>query len=193
MNLSKINVIQGLGSLIALLMYLFLPVIRFALMMVTGFSGEACMQVESLFVIPVVLLAIALVSSFLPIGNKSSLVGLAMAFGMLLFGLLCKNALGDKVNLLLNQLASQANLDPVVSGVSGSLLSSGVTMMLRMGWGMIASIAVMFVSSLAGLLVRFDGGESYDANRPSSRTSTVGRNSTAPSHRSTSRPTSHRR
>ena len=81
MNIRKINFIQAAGSLIALLMYLFLPIIRIVLLVGTGFSGETCMQVDDLFIIPVVLTGLALVVSFLPIGNISSFAGIAASLG----------------------------------------------------------------------------------------------------------------
>lgn len=195
MNIRKINFIQAAGSLIALLMYLFLPIIRIVLLVGTGFSGETCMQVDDLFIIPVVLTGLALAVSFLPIGNISSFAGIAASLGLLIFGLTCKNALGDKVNLLVSQLAGGADINQLLSGLSGNMLSltAGVSMMLRMGWGMMAAIAVMFISSIAGLLVHFDQGSSTPTPTYSSRSSVVRPDSTPTSHRSTSRPTNYHR
>ncbi len=143
----KMNLVQALGSLISLILYIVAPVISLSLVLVSyGISGQICMQLDTLFVIPVILMAVTLVLSLLPLGKGSSIMGVVTALAMLVIGLISRDTVSGKLNLLLDLAGMDISF-------SSEMITAAAGLLIQMGWGLIAGVVIMLISSVAGVLI----------------------------------------
>ena len=150
MAISKMNLLQALGSIASLLIYLFMPILGISVLIPVGFTGETCMQLGTLFVVPVVLMGITLIISLLPIGPFNSIAGIATGISMLVIGSMSKNVAAAKVN----ELAALAGLSLDLSNYGVNFqLGSYAAMALKMSWGLIIPIIIMLSTAILGMLI----------------------------------------
>ena len=136
MNLSKFNFAQALGSLVAIVFYLIGPVVGVSVLPF-GLRGSVAMRIDFVFVIPVILISIALLISIMPIGTL--IIGLCG--GSILVGFIQR--VGDTAKALIPGF-------PNVDLTSLDVISSFV---LNIGWGALAAALIMIISSIAGVFV----------------------------------------
>lgn len=153
MAINKMNLLQAIGSIVSLILYLFLPVIGVSLLPV-GLTGEACMQLSFLFVLPVILLGLTLIVSLLPLSPYNSIAGIATALVLLIIGSIGKSAAASSAVQLLqltgiDQGISSLGLDPGLT----SNVASYAALALKMSWGLTLPILIMLVTAILGLLL----------------------------------------
>lgn len=163
MIISKMNLLQAIGSIVSLVLYLFLPILGVSVLVPIGFTGETCMQLDFLFVIPVILLGITLIVSLLPIGPYNSIAGIATAIGLLVVGCVSKSVAASKVAQLLQMTGIDkiTNISKEVSNLgldSGSLgldlnVSTYASLALKMSWGLTIPILIMLVTAVLGMII----------------------------------------
>ena len=161
MKTEKMNLPLAAGSLLSLILYLFAPVVS---VIMFGFRGQLLMKVETLFVIPVLLIALCLILSLVPLGKVSSYCGIGTAVVLLIIGLLSGDIISDK----LNQLVALAGFD------LENVLTTTASILIRMGWGMLFAMLLMLACSLIGLFL--PSGETVTSGR--TRQSGTGRANT---------------
>lgn len=150
MSVGKMNILQALGSIVSLFLYLFLPILGISVLIPVGFTGETCMQLGTLFVVPVVLIGITLVISLLPIGPFNSIAGIATGVGLLVIGSMSKSVAAAKVN----ELAALAGISLDLSSYGLDFqLGSYAAMALKMSWGLIIPIIIMLSTAVLGMLI----------------------------------------
>ena len=168
MKTNKMNLILAAGSLVSLILYLFTPVVS---VIMFGFRGQLLMKVETWYVVPVILIAICLILSLLPIGKISSYCGIVTALILLIIGLLSGDIISGKVN----QLVALTGID------LGNVLSTTASVFFRMGWGLLIVMLLMLACSVVGLFLE---GNTGNGNRPrtTTRQTTVSYNGTRTSN-----------
>lgn len=168
--LEKINPIQAIGSLIAIVLYLVAPVM--SLMLIGyGVNGQLLMKLDGYFVVPLVLMIVTLIVSLLPVGKLTSVAGIITAVANLILGLCGTGVIASNVDAL-------CTLMGIDLGSYGAAASMALNSMLRMGWGMIAGVVILAVAAVAGLLIGNQSGSGY--NRGSGMSS--GGRSSVPSY-----------
>lgn len=149
MSISKMNIPQAIGSVASLLLYLFLPILSVSVLIPIGFTGETCLQLGGIFVIPVILLGLTLIISLLPIGPYSSIAGIVTGLALLVVGGVSKNSAGAKID----ELIALVSMTLDTSALNGLPVGAYAAMMLKMGWGMILPVVVMLLTSIFGMLL----------------------------------------
>ena len=168
MNLSRINFVQALGCLIAILFYLIGPVVGISLLPV-GVRGTMAMRIDFVFVIPVILIGLALLVSILPIGKISSAGGFIAGIVTMVIGL-CG---GGTLVAFARKMGSLASIDiPELSALNIGI--DALSMFLSIGWGALTASIVLIVSAIVGIFVMSvmeanNGGSSY-GSKPYNRT-----------------------
>lgn len=148
MNMSKMNIPQAIGSVASLLLYLFLPILSVVLVPI-GFTGETCLQLGGVFVVPVILLGLTLVISLLPVGPYSSVAGIVTGVALLVIGSISKSAAGAKIDALIALVS--ATLD--TSALSGLQVGAYAALMLKMSWGLILPVIIMLLTAILGMVL----------------------------------------
>lgn len=153
MNLSKFNFVQALGSIIAIVIYIIGPVVGVSVpvvgVSVVGVSGSIAMRIDFVFVIPIILMGIALLVSIMPLGKLSSIAGAVAGIGTLIIGL-CGG--GVLVGFIKRVGTLAATLIPGLSDL-GSLDNLDVvsSFFLNIGWGALVAALIMIVTAIAGI------------------------------------------
>lgn len=160
MVISKMNLLQAIGSIVSLVLYLFLPILGVSVLVPIGFTGETCMQLGFLFVLPVILLGLTLIISLLPIGPYNSIAGIATAIGLLVVGSVSKSVAAAKVDQLLQMTGINqiTNVGKEVSSIGSALgldlnVGTYASLALKMSWGLTIPILIMLVTAVLGLLI----------------------------------------
>lgn len=161
MNVGKMNISQAIGSVVSIALYLFLPILTFSVIVPLGFTGETCLQLGGVFIVPLILLGLTLVISLLPIGPVSSVAGIVTGIALLIVGNMSKTAAGAKLNELL--VLAEVTLD--LSGLGDLQLGTYAAMLLKMSWGLILPAILMMLTAVVGLVVSamHGNGESNSA------------------------------
>lgn len=214
MVISRMNLLQAIGSIASLVLYLFLPILSVSVLVPMGFTGETCMQLGVLFVIPVILLGVTLIVSLLPIGPYNSIAGIVTAVGLLVIGSVSKNVAASKVDQLL-QMTGMNKLGSIgqeINNLGFDLSSLGIdldlgtyaSLALKMSWGLIIPIFIMLVTAVLGMIITVvfasrESGNRTNAASGAARYGAAGRPSRptpgtgATSHRSRSARTNYHR
>lgn len=161
-SITKMNLLLAIACFISIILYIVLPVIG-ASFFPAGLNGEICMQVTGVFVIPLILMALTLVISLLPIGPFNSIGGIVAAFIIMIIGITGKDALVNKLEQILS-LGVEVVGEKFGAGIVNlykQLQSMGVTagvgmlvsFVLKMSWGITIPIALMFLTSIIGLVI----------------------------------------
>lgn len=160
MVISKMNLLQAIGSIVSLVLYLFLPILGVSVLVPIGFTGETCMQLDFLFVIPVILLGVTLIVSLLPIGPYNSIAGIATAIGLLVVGSFSKSVAAAKVDQLLQMTGIDqiTNIGKEVSNIGSTLgldlnVGTYASLALKMSWGLTIPILIMLVTAVLGIVI----------------------------------------
>ena len=160
MVISRMNLLQAIGSIVSLVLYLLLPILSVSVLVPIGFTGETCMQLGFLFVIPLILLGLTLIVSLLPIGPYNSIAGIVTAIGLLVVGSLSKSVAAAEVDQLLqitgiNQITG---IGKEVSNFSSSLglnlnVGNYASMALKMSYGLTIPILIMLITAVLGIVI----------------------------------------
>lgn len=160
MVISRMNLLQAVGSIVSLVLYLFLPILGVSVLVPIGFTGETCMQLGFLFVVPVILLGVTLIISLLPIGPYNSIAGIATAIGLLVVGSVSKSVAAAKVDQLLQMTGIDqiTSIGKEVSNFSSSLgldlnVGTYASLALKMSWGLTIPILIMLVTAVLGMII----------------------------------------
>lgn len=160
MVISRMNLLQAIGSIVSLVLYLFLPILGVSVLVPIGFTGETCMQLGFLFVVPVILLGVTLIISLLPIGPYNSIAGIATAIGLLVVGSVSKSVAAAKVDQLLQMTGIDqiTSIGKEVSNFSSSLgldlnVGTYASLALKMSWGLTIPILIMLVTAVLGMII----------------------------------------
>ena len=163
MNLSKINFVQALGCVLAILFYLVGPVVGISLIPV-GLRGTMAMRIDFVFVIPVILIGLALLISILPIGKISSAAGFIAGVVTMVIGF-CG---GGTLIAFARKMGSLASIDiPELSSLNIGI--DALSMFLNIGWGALIASLLLIVSSIIGIFVMsvMEANAGGSSSRPS--------------------------
>lgn len=168
-SVGKMNVLLAIACLVSMILYLILPVLAVAIAPIS-LRGEVCLQIDGIFIVPLILMGLTLIISLLPIGPYNSIAGIIAAIVILLVSFECKEAIaslvnkafsegagivmGEKVTLLLNQLKDFG----IKPGVGKT-----VALFLKTSWGITLPIILMFTTACIGLVLTM-----YSANKEKS-------------------------
>ena len=172
MNLSKLNVVQALGCIIAVVFYLVGPVIGISLLPV-GLRGTIVMRIDFIFVLPIILMGLALVLSIAPIGPLSSIGGFVAGIATLIIGL-CS---GDVVVGFVKKVGSLAATQiPEISSLNVGI--DALSILMSIGWGALAASLILIFASIIGAVVmgimgKSNGGNGISGGYGGGRTSQV--------------------